>query len=259
MSTNKRVLLLDWGIGGLSVYNEMKRSRPDLEYLYVSDSGFTPYGKVAADDLAARVSSITRVAKMKNPIQHTVIACNAASTVQAQVRKNLDDENISGVIEAGVSLIRECGKSQIGVIGGLRTIEAKVFSKACAGMGLDIREQVAQPLSALIEAGILTGPTLQKELTEILAPLAASQALLLACTHYPAISSEIQKILPLALLLDPAARTAQDLEAALPRSSASPGEDLFFTTGSINTTEKSARAAFGLQNSFSRWEMPSGL
>jgi glutamate racemase len=259
MSTNERVLLLDWGIGGLSVYNEVRRLRSDILCLYVSDSGFTPYGKLPAPKLAARVAGIIGAAKERHSISSTVIACNSASTVLKEVQLIAGDNKIFGVIRAGLELVLECGMQNIGVIGGLRTIEAKVFSSALSSQDIQVKEQVAQPLSALIEAGVLAGPTLEKELKSILAPLKTVEALLLACTHYPAVAAEIQKLLPQTLLLDPAARTAQHLSAALPRSQRLHGEDLFFTTGSIAITERSARAAFGLQNSFSGWEMPSGF
>src|SRR6476469_144074 len=119
-----KVLLLDWGIGGLSVYNELKRLHPGLACLYVSDSGYTPYGKVPAPELARRVAAIISRAQDRYPVAQTVIACNAASTVLAEVKEELGQEKVLGVIAAGVELVRESGKKKIGVIGGRRTIES---------------------------------------------------------------------------------------------------------------------------------------
>lgn len=247
MSTNKKTLLLDWGIGGLSVYNELKKARPDAACVYFSDSGFTPYGKVPAGELGRRVAAVIRYGASRFEISHAVIACNAASTVIEAVRDEIDLP-VFGMIEAGVDLVKEFGKKKVGVVGGLRTIESRLFSRALGPRGFEVREEVAQPLSALIEAGELGGPRLEAELNRILKPLAQVDALLLACTHYPAISGPIGKILPSARLLDPAAAVAGRLAKEIP---AQDGNDQFFTTGSAAGSDESGRLAFGFQGKFS--------
>jgi glutamate racemase len=246
MSTNKKTLLLDWGIGGLSVYNELKKARPDAACVYFSDSGFTPYGKVPAESLSRRVEAVIRYGAARFDISHAVIACNAASTVIEAVRGNIDLP-VFGMIEAGVDLVKKSGKRKVGVIGGLRTIESRVFSRALGAQGFDVKEEVAQPLSALIEAGELTGARLEAELARILKPLTQVEALLLACTHYPAISGPIGRILPVQLL-DPAAEVARRLAEEIP---AQDGNDQFFTTGSAAGSGESGRLAFGFGSQFS--------
>lgn len=246
MFTNKRTLLLDWGIGGLSVYNELKKARPDSACVYVSDSGFMPYGKVPAEELAQRVAKVIRYGASNFDLSHAVIACNAASTVAEAVRKEFDMP-IFGMIEAGVDLVKAFGRKRVGVIGGIRTIDSRLFSRALEPLGFQVREEVAQPLSALIEAGELKGQKLESELTRILRPLLGVEALLLACTHYPAIAGAIGQILPVELL-DPAAEVARRLEKELPAQS---GQDHFFTTGSAAGSDESARQAFGFRGRFS--------
>jgi glutamate racemase len=76
------------------------------------------------------------------------------------------------------------------------------------------------------------------------------EALLLACTHYPAIADPIRKILPVPLL-DPAAKVAGRLAAMLPAGSEN-GSDLFFTTGSVDGSNEAARRAFGFRGAFGR-------
>lgn len=241
-------LVLDWGIGGLSVYRELKRRHPTLAIVYVSDSGFTPYGKVPAGALAERVAHVIRWAQREHGASAAAIACNAASTALEPVRGLCPDLPVVGVIAAGIDLIRESGCRKVGVIGGIRTIESKIFSSALPG--LEIRERVAQPLSALIEAGQLEGAELERELAAILGPLEDVEALLLACTHYPAVAGPIQRFLPKARLLDPAARAAEHLGAVL---KVREGEDLFFTSGSIPASRAAAKAAFGVSALFEAW------
>jgi glutamate racemase len=248
MSTRNEgpALVLDWGIGGLSVYRELKRLRPEIGVVYVSDSGFTPYGKVPAPELSVRVAAVIQRARREHGVASATIACNAASTVLETVRARCPELPVHGVIAAGIELVRESGCRRVGVIGGVRTIESRIFSSALPG--IEVIERVAQPLSALIEAGVLAGTVLDRELEEILAPLANVEALLLACTHYPAVAASIQRILPKAKLLDPAARAAALVPPSLE------GPDIFFTSGSREASRASALAAFGVRAEFGAWD-----
>jgi glutamate racemase len=75
--------------------------------------------------------------------------------------------------------------------------------------GHHITQRIAQPLSQFVEAGDLSSETLKTELRRILRPLAGVDALLLACTHYPALAAPLQEQLPGVRLLDPAAEMSR--------------------------------------------------
>jgi len=235
-----KTLLLDWGIGGLSVYRELKALAPALDCVYISDSGFTPYGKVSSVDLRARLQILISGARELWGIERAVIACNAASTVLDATEWGVPT---SGVIEPGLRLVHESGFRCIGVIGGVRTIESRIFSSRLKNF--EVREEVAQPLSALIERGVLAGGELECALNRILRPLKGVEALLLACTHYPAIATEIQKILPEVHLLDPARAAAEDVFSSL-NIEGSVGSSSFFTSGDPAQMESAGKKAFGV-------------
>ena len=65
--------------------------------------------------------------------------------------------------------------------------------------------RVAQPLSAHIEAGRTGTTQFQTDLARIVAPLRQVDALVLACTHYPAAGRWFAAALPGVRLIDPAA------------------------------------------------------
>lgn len=252
MFTNKRVLLLDWGIGGLSVYQEVQRRNPGLACVYVSDSGFTPYGKAPAAELADRLEWVITTATRRFEIATVLIACNAASTALQALRPRLPELFLEGMIEAGVETLAATGEARVGFIGGIRTVESGAYQAALAARGITGQGEAAQPLSALIEAGELAGERLHSELARILAPLRGIPALLLACTHYPAIAGEIQKHLPGTRLLDPAPRAAAKLP--FPAGKVPGSKTLFFTTGDAEASTRSAQLAFNIDAPFRRAE-----
>jgi glutamate racemase len=246
------LLLLDWGIGGLSVFNEVRKRRPDLRCLYLSDSGATPYGQMAPAELTERLVAIIGASSVRHGIKHVIIACNAASTAREAVAARLPNLCVVGMIEAGVEAVRAEGISRVGLIGGIRTVESGVYQGALAKLGVEVVAQPAQPLSALIERGVLQGDELDHALGPILTPLNGIPALLLACTHYPAVAGEIAKALPGTRLLDPAprvARAADEIEAA-GNGREGEGASAFFTTGDCASSDRSARLAFGVETKF---------
>ncbi|RZA09718.1 MAG: hypothetical protein EOP11_00870 [Proteobacteria bacterium] len=251
MFTNKEsrydLLLLDWGIGGLSVYREVKKRRPDLACLYVSDAGARPYGKMDAEELSGRLTSIVDRAAGRFGLRDVIIACNAASTAREPVARHLPHLKITGMIEAGLAAVKAAGVKKVGVIGGIRTVESEIYQKALKDRGTEVIARSAQPLSALIEEGCLAGPRLEIALEPILAPFAGIPALLLACTHYPAIGAEIQKILPGIKLLDPSPIAAAAADAVHAGNGAS---DAFYTTGDCAGSERAAHLAFGVEAKF---------
>ncbi len=100
-------------------------------------------------------------------------------------------------------------------MGGRRTIAAGHYRRGLARRGRVVLSRVAQPLSAHIEAGRTGSPEFRSDLANILAPLRHVDALVLACTHYPAARDWFAAALPHATLIDPAERMAAAIAAAV--------------------------------------------
>ena len=236
-----RLGLIDWGIGGIGVYREAKRRFGDIAITYWSDTGQLPYGTLSRREMAVRLEFIiSRCVELG--VTDVVVACNAASTALPDVRP-IDGVIVTGMIEPAVAAAIKKGPTHLGVIGGRRTIVSGAYRKAFASHGIDISQRVAQPLSALIEAGEIDGPTMNAECERILRPLYNCSHILLACTHYPAAAAAIARsVSPNTVLLDPAA----DVVATLDKNFEA-GNDVFFTTGDAREMRSAAKMAFGVE------------
>jgi len=244
MSQPARLGILDWGIGGLGVLRALRRRTRRVPVLYLSDSGFTPYGLLSRRALAARVSTLTQQLVAWGAT-HVVIACNAASTVLDELEASPERAvPLTGVIAPTLARIPKNLRGTLGVLGGARTIRSGVYLRGLAGPGRCVVQRIAQPLSAHIEAGSTEGKRCAQDLDRILYPLRSADALLLACTHYPAISQRIQERAPQALLIDPAEALVDQLLAAagLPSGRA---PDRLVTTGDARRTRAVATRAWG--------------
>ena len=234
--------ILDWGIGGISLYKLVKQRRPGMSVIYFSDTGATPYGKMSRSELAARLNSVIEFLKTKG-VTHLVIGCNAASTAIGDLADH--GIKIEGVIDAAVETAAKARPERLGLIGGRRTVVSGIYRRAFAERGIAVEQRVAQPLSGLIESGDVDSESLRYEAKRILAPIKNSSHILLACTHYPAIEKVLREyVSPRTRFIDPAAAAAARVARWKLNGS---GSDRFYTTGDAEQMKKSARLAFGVK------------
>jgi len=225
--------ILDWGIGGLGLYQSLK-AKGELSIVYFSDAGYTPYGKVNRAILRQRVLACIEFLQQQG-CTLIAIACNSAgSTIM-----DLEHPNI---VKSGIELIKTSNFKSIGVIGGIGTVESELY---LCDSSKTITQNVAQKMSAHIEAGAQHSETAQKDLRDILKPLNQVDALLLACTHYPAISDLISNALNNnCYIMDPMMHLASNLHKA---HQFSEGSDHIFTTGNVNQMKNAAKLAFNVE------------
>lgn len=240
--------VLDWGIGGLSVVRALRAAGHTMPLRYVSDAGYPPYGKVAPQVLRERLRRLARWFHDQGE-QEVLVACNAAS---AALPDDVTDwgsghARLRSILPAGVqavtqasALVARDGLVAVGVLGGAGTIASGHYQWRLQALGLTVHAVVAQPLSALVEAGQLDGPEVEAAVAAVLAQLPAVPAVLLACTHYPALLPVFARLRPEVRWLDPApfllperlVRGASQLDC--------------WTSGDPLAMQQSARAAFGL-------------
>jgi len=250
VSRRPRLGVLDWGIGGMGFVRLLRERAPRLPVLYVSDTGFTPYGKLTRAALAARVSRVMAGMRDEGAVG-VVVACNAASTVLDAVDSL--DVPVVGVIEHALALVPSSFRGVVGVLGGARTIRSGVYRRGLTRRGRRVVSRIAQPLSAHIESAV---PACVAALDRILYPLRDARAIVLACTHYPAIALAIRARAPRAALLDPASSLAARVVRAswLPREG---GPDRWLTTGDAAAMRAATQRAWGFDpGRCARWTVP---
>ena len=237
-----RLAIIDWGIGGISILKLIKRRYGDVPVTYFSDTGVTPYGRMSRTELASRLEKVIGFLASQHAT-HIVVGCNAASTALPFVRR-AETTPVVGMIDAGVNAAVSCRPTRLGLIGGRRTVMSGAYRRAFASVGIDLVQRVAQPLSAAIENGDTSSAALHAQCRQILAPLRTCSHILLACTHYPAISPVLEQCVGKdTAFIDPTEELVRrivkwDMEG-------SGGDDIYLTTGDTMRMAESAGKAFG--------------
>ena len=197
-SSISNVLIFDSGVGGLSVFQEIKAFLPNLNYTYVFDNAAYPYGELPPETLKRRVLEIVIQHVALHDIDLVVIACNTASTlVLPDLREQLSI-SVVGVVPAikpasiqanrSVALIatpatvkREYTQELIDNFSGGKTIEMLGLTRM-----VDIAEEKLRGKAVDLN-----------ELSDLLAPINTHHidVAVLGCTHFPLVKEEIQAVL----------------------------------------------------------------
>ncbi|MDR1318208.1 MAG: aspartate/glutamate racemase family protein [Treponema sp.] len=242
--TGPPLAVLDWGIGGLPLFQSLCGALPGADLLYLSDSGSVPYGKQSSGALRRRLGDIAAFAAGFGT-RAIAIACNALSSVLPAASSPAAGVEALSLIHSFLASPLPSGRV-IGVIGGNRTIRSGIYQKALEAAGNRVRSRPTQALSALIEAGDMDA--IPGFLEKTLAALGGIETLVLACTHYPAVSPVLQNIAPGLEIIDPgsALRNSCLERFSVPagRRDAGGGR-AYLTTGSAENSRRSAERAFG--------------
>jgi len=219
------IVVLDSGLGGLTVVRAIRQVLPSEDIVYFGDTARLPYGSKSAATVTNFVRQIITYLYPQDP-KHVVIACNTATALSlATIRSEFPELSISGVIEPGArAAALAAGQRQrpvIGIIGTEATIRSKAYEQAIMR-----RRQLAKvfamstPLLApIIEDGrTVDDPLVQVALRQYLQPLMARNinVLVLGCTHYPIYREAIGEIVgPQVAVIDSADQCAQDVQRRL--------------------------------------------
>jgi glutamate racemase len=233
--------IIDWGIGGVSVYKSVKQSLGDMSVTYFSDTGVTAYGKMTRAELVSRLNAVIEFLQTKG-VTHIILGCNAASTAIDFLEPH--GVKIEGMIESGVSAALKMKPARLGLIGGRRTVLSGAYRRAFMERGIGIEQRIAQPLSGLIESGDTGSTKLRNEAEKILYPIRNCSHILMACTHYPAIQGTLKEFISKeTTFVDPVSALVNRIKKwkLLPG-----GKDTFLTSGDPANMKKAALNAFGV-------------
>lgn len=223
--------VFDSGVGGLTVAREIMRNLPNEDIVYFGDTARVPYGSKSKDNIIRYSRQIIHFLQTKG-VKAIVIACNTASALALETVKDEFDIPIIGVVEPGArAALAVTETKKIGVIGTEATVRSAMYEKIIQAVEPDVSVLAkACPLFVpLVEEGFKKHPVTDEIIDYYLASLKESDidALILGCTHYPLLRSQIREYVGDKItLVNPAYETAMDLKVLLrERGMENPGVD----------------------------------
>lgn len=190
--------IFDSGLGGLSVLRHVRRLLPHETLVYAADSAFAPYGgKDEAVVLARTVAMADFLAAQG--VKALVIACNTATAgAIVEIRKRYPALPVVGVEPGLKPAALQTRSGTVGVLATERTLASRRFmaleAQVGASSGVRFIGQPCPGLADQVEQGALRSPATMALVRRFVGPLIAAGAdtLVLGCTHYPFLITQIE-------------------------------------------------------------------
>ena len=257
------IIVFDSGLGGLTVYREVAKARPDARYLYIADDAFFPYGRHAEAELVARVVGLVGELIEAHHPDLIVIACNTAST---QVLRHLRERFTVPFVGTVPAIKPACAASvskRVSVLGTEATV-GREYTRALIrdfANGSEVTLVGSAELAGYAEAELAGAPVADAAIAREIAPCfiddggRRTDTIVLACTHYPLILDRFERLAPWPVnFIDPApaiARRVLELLGPAGREQAAPAQIVFTAGKPPSPVLASALARYGFGTALS--------
>ena len=200
-----RIVVFDSGIGGFKVADNIRQlliaQQRQASIVYIGDYQNFPYGNKSPRDIVRHSSRIMTMAA-RTGADLIVSACNTASSnighLKIQIHGKFPTRVVRMIEPAAIEIVnRMPDGSTVGIVGTPVTINSGAYQR-CLGMQADLERKrinvipVSCPgLAAAIENTVETSKARRLVQHLIKNRLDQANAVILGCTHYPAVADQI--------------------------------------------------------------------
>ena len=199
--------VFDSGYGGLTVLAEIRKLLPKHDFIYLGDNARAPYGNRSYDVVYDfTLEAVNFLFSKGSPL--VIIACNTASAKalrsiqQNDLPKISNVKRVLGVIRPSTEEIGLLSQTKhVGILGTTGTIQSKSYEIELKKFAPEIIvTQHACPMWVpLIENNRHNSSAgkmfIEEDVNSLIEKDSRIDTVILACTHYPVIKSQIENIL----------------------------------------------------------------
>ncbi len=252
---NSPIGIFDSGLGGLTVFKEVRKILPDEDLIYFGDTARVPYGNKSKETVLRYSTEISKFLISKG-VKIVVAACNTSSSLALDDLRKGETIPIFGVIEPGAKKAVEVSSGgNIAVIGTSATIKSRAYSRviyeeinALKRSGeykfksnFKVIEKACPLLVPFVEEGFLNEEITKKVINYYLNPVVDEKpsCLVFGCTHYPILKDLILEAIGRDIqIIDSGIETAKIVKCFLEKNDmlkdeAKNGSELFFVSDDL--------------------------
>ena len=218
-ASGPRVLVFDSGLGGLTVLQSIKEAMPGAALTFVADDAVFPYGGLGEETLVARVMALMEELVARHRPDVIVIACNTASTlVLPPLRERWPLIAVVGTVPAIKPAVALSRTRMVSVLATPGTV-ARQYTRDLVGRFADdcaVTLVGSSTLAAMAEAAMRGEGSDDAAVAAAVAPAFVTaggrrtDAIVLACTHYPLLLETLRRVAPWRVAwIDPAPAIAR--------------------------------------------------
>lgn len=192
MKKIKQLGIFDSGLGGYTVYQDLKVHFPELSMVLFADQKYAPYGNYDNETI---IKLATRSMNwfLSQEITDVLLACNTVTSVALEtLQERFPTMRIWGIVDLTLSQLPKT-PIEVGVVATQATVSAhaykKEFEKNYQG---NIREIAMKDLAFAIES-LEDDATIDKMIQDAMQKLKDVSHIILGCTHYPLVKDQFEK------------------------------------------------------------------
>ncbi len=196
------LLVIDSGVGGLSVLRPILALLPQAPVIYAADFAGLPYGEKSEIEVATRVCAILgRLTERYHP-RLVVIACNTASTIALAHVRSVLEVPVVGTVPAIKPAALATKTGVIALLGTGATIRQPYVDRLEAEFASEhlLIRHAAPELVGQAEAKLRGDRVDPRVFSNVVAALLAQHPraplidqLVLGCTHFPLVADELAR------------------------------------------------------------------
>lgn len=217
--------ILDSGLGGYTVFHALHHAYPEASFVFLADQANAPFGDKT--HLEIRTIAIDAIAWFEaQGIFEVIIACNTISAqVLPEIRRLFPNMVLTGIIELTADQPQVRRAQRVTVMATTGTTRTNAYPLIIAALNHKaVVQGIALPRLVPLIEGLSPIDDIQAYLKPLIEPVEAD-VLVLACTHYPLVKSQLTQYFK-GDIVDSIAPMVDFLKARdLPR-----GESKVFTT-----------------------------
>lgn len=206
--------IFDSGVGGLTVFAEIRKHLPGESTIYLGDTARVPYGTKSPETVIRYARHCARLL-CERDIKLLVVACNTASAFALEALSEELPIPVVGVVAPGAAAAVGISRNgRIGIIGTRGTIGSGAYQRAIADRQPEatVHSQACPLFVPLAEEGWVNGTVAEAIARNYLADLLGEgiDTLVLGCTHYPLLKGTLAAVCgPAVTLVDSAEETSK--------------------------------------------------
>ena len=125
---NRKIGVFDSGVGGLTVFSEIKKELPNENIIYVGDTKRFPYGSKSKENIIQISKQIVNYLILQD-VKLIVIACGTATSQALEELRKIYRIPILGIIEPTIENCINKDTKSIGIIATKGTIRSGEWEK----------------------------------------------------------------------------------------------------------------------------------
>lgn len=207
MNDNRKIGIIDSGVGGLTVAKEFRRLLPEENIIYLGDNKNVPYGNKTEEEIYILTKKMIDFLLEKD-VKLIAVACNTISSILDKYFLDYKVPIVS-IIKPVIDYIDRKGIKSVGVMGTKFTIESKIYEELLNQKNKDlvVVSESFPTLAQTIDRGDYTSEKISQIIEthmDNILEKSPIKDIVLACTHYPIVLDVFKVIAPHIRFINPA-------------------------------------------------------